>query len=182
MRGAVAELRSPRQIIDSLPGLYQEDELARALTAAFDDAYAPVLSTIDNLDAYLDPALTPEDFLDWLAGWVGLLLDETWPIERRRALVALASQIYRRRGTASGLTMQLKLLTSGEIAVSDSGGASWSKTPGSKPPGDSSCSVAVRVKPAKKESIDAAKLDALVAAAKPAHVAHSVDTGDRAGA
>jgi phage tail-like protein len=182
VRGVVTDLGSPRQLIGSLPGLYQEDELARALTAAFDDAYAPVLSTIDNLEAYLDPALTPEDFLDWLGGWVGLVLDETWPIERRRALVAVASQIYRRRGTAAGLSMQLKLLTSGEIAVTDSGGVSWSKTPGSKPPGDASYAVAVRVKPAKKESIDAAKLDALVAAAKPAHVTHAVETGDKSAA
>jgi len=179
MRGVIGDLRSPRPIIDSLPGLYQEDDLARALTAAFDAAYAPVLSTIDNLDAYLDPALTPEDFLDWLGGWVGLVLDETWPIERRRALVAVASQIYRRRGTAAGLSMQLKLLTAGEITVTDSGGATWSRTPGSKPPGDGSYSVTVRVKPAKKESIDPSKLDALVASAKPAHVGHNVETGDK---
>jgi hypothetical protein len=73
-------------------------------------------------------------------------------------------------------------VTAGEIAVTDSGGVSWSKTAGSKPPGDGSYSVSVRVKPAKKETVDAAKLDALVAAAKPAHVAHTVDTGERAGA
>ncbi|HLX34145.1 MAG TPA: phage tail protein [Candidatus Limnocylindrales bacterium] len=179
MRGVVGELRSPQPLIVYLPGLYQEDDLARALTGAFDDAYAPVLSTIDNLAAYLDPALTPVDFLDWLAGWVGLVLDETWPIERRRAIVAVASQIYRRRGTAAGLSMQLKLLTAGDVAVSDSGGATWSKSPGSKPPGDASYTLSVRVKPAKKESIDAAKLDALVAAAKPAHVTHTVETGDK---
>jgi hypothetical protein len=76
--------------------------------------------------------------------------------------------------------MQLRLLTAGDVEVTDSGGASWSKTPGSKPPGDGSYSVRVRVKPPKKETIDAARLNALVAAAKPAHVAHTVEIGDRA--
>jgi phage tail-like protein len=163
-----------------MPGLYQEDELARALTAAFDGAYAPVLSTIDNLAAYLDPALTPDDFLDWLAGWVGILPDETWPIERRRALVSVASQVYGKRGTAAGLAMHLRLLTAGEVDVTDSGGASWANKPGSTPPGDGSYSVKVRVKPPKKETLDAARLDALVAAAKPAHLSHTVVIGDRA--
>ena len=78
MRGLVATLETPRPLIDSLPGIYQEDDLARAVTTAFDDNLAPILSTIDNVAAYLDPALTPDDFLDWLSSWVGILPDETW--------------------------------------------------------------------------------------------------------
>lgn len=180
MRGLVADLESPRPLISSLPGLYQEDDLARALTAAFDEALAPILSTIDNIASYLDPALTPDDFVDWLAGWVGLLPDETWPIERRRALIAVASQVYRKRGTAAGVVMHLRLLTAGEVAVEDSGGVTWANKAGSKPPGDGTFSVKVRVKPRKKETLDAARLDAIVAAAKPAHVNHSVEIGDLA--
>jgi phage tail-like protein len=179
VRGLVADLASPRPLIGSLPGIYVEDELASALTAAFDDAYAPILSTIDNVAAYLDPALTPDDFLDWLGGWVGLLPDETWPIERRRALVAVAWQVYRKRGTAAGLAMHLRLLTAGEVEITDSGGATWASKPGSKPPGDGSFSVNVRVKPPKKETLDAARLEALVAAAKPAHLSHTVVIGDK---
>ena len=175
MRGLVSDLPSPRPLFGSLPGIYQEDELASALTRAFDDSLAPILSTIDNIAAYLDPALTPDDFLDWLAGWVGILPDETWPIERRRALIAVASQLYRKRGTAAGLTMQIRLVTAGDVEVTDSGGASWSKTPGSAAPGDGSYSVTVRVKPPKNEALDGARLDALVAAAKPAHVSHIVE-------
>lgn len=180
MRGLVASLETPRPLIDSLPGIYQEDDLARTLTTVFDDSLAPVLSTIDNLQAYLDPALTPEDFLDWLAGWVGILPDETWPIERRRALVALAVQLYRRRGTPAGLAMHLRLLGAGDVQVTDSGGASWSKTPGSKAPGDSSFRVKVKVTPPKKGAVDAVKVDALVSSSKPAHVAHEVTIGERA--
>ena len=174
MRGLVEELASTRPLIGTLPGIYQEDELATLLTGVFDDAFAPVLSTIDNLPAYLDPALTPDDFVDWLAGWVGILPDETWPIERRRALVALAVQLYRRRGTAAGLAMHVRLLGAADVAVTDSGGASWSRKPGSKPPGTSANSVKVTVTQPKKGQLDPSKLDELVASSKPAHVAHEV--------
>ena len=174
MRGLVAELASTRPLIGTLPGIYQEDELTGLLTGVFDDALAPVLSTIDNLPAYLDPALTPDDFVDWLAGWVGILPDETWPIERRRALVALAVQLYRRRGTAAGLAMHVRLLGAADVAVTDSGGASWSRKPGSKPPGSGANSVKVTVTQPKKGQLDPSKIDELVASSKPAHVAHEV--------
>lgn len=179
MRGLVDGLDSPRPLINSLPGIYQEDELGRGLSQAFDDAFAPILSTIDNFAAYLDPALTPDDFLDWLAGWVGILPDETWPIERRRAIVALAAQLYRKRGTPAGLSMHVRLLAAGDVEVTDSGGAIWSKTPGAAAPGDGSYSVTVTVKPPRKGQIDPARLDALVASAKPAHVTHRVEIVDR---
>ena len=178
MRGLVDALESPRPLIASLPGIYQEDDLARAVTGAFDDGFAPILSTIDNVAAYLDPALTPDDFLDWLSGWVGILPDETWPIERRRAVVALATQLYRKRGTAAGLAMHIKLLGAGDVTVTDSGGASWSKTAGSKAPGDGSYTLKVKVTQPKKGKLDPAKIEALVASAKPAHVAHEVKIGD----
>lgn len=180
MRGLVAELGLPRPLIETLPGVYQEDPLAGTLTSVFDDAFAPILSTIDNFAAYLDPGLTPADFVDWLAGWVGIEPDETWPVERRRAIVALAVQLHRRRGTVAGLAMQLRLLGAADVAVKDSGGASWSRTPGSKPPGDGSFSVTVTVTPPKKGQVDEARITALVASAKPAHVTHKVTIAARA--
>jgi phage tail-like protein len=178
MRGLVEKLELPRPLIESLPGIYQEDPLARMLTSAFDDALAPILSTVDNIAAYLDPALTPDDFLDWLAGWVGILPDETWPVERRRAIVALAVQLYRKRGTVAGLAMHVRLLGAADVDVTDSGGATWSATPGSKPPGNASYSVKVKVTPPKKGKLDKARIEALVASAKPAHVVHQVSLAD----
>ena len=180
-RGLVAQLESPRPLLETLPGLYHDDELAAALTRSFDTLLAPIMSTIDTFAAYLDPALTPEDFLDWLAGWVGLLPDDTWPIERRRALVAVAAQLYRTRGTVAGLAMHVRLLAAGEVEVVDSGGAAWSTTPGAAPPGDSTFSVTVHVLPPKRGAVDRQRIDALVAAAKPAHVVHSIVLAEQAG-
>ena len=77
-------------------------------TQAFDAELAPIISTLDNLSAYFDPKLTPEDFLGWLASWVALDLDETWDVAQRRAAALAAVDILRRRGTATGLADELE--------------------------------------------------------------------------
>jgi phage tail-like protein len=174
-RGHVAGMASPSPMGPTMPGLYQDDEFSQRFISAFDEVLAPVMSTIDNFSAYLDPALTPEDFLDWLAGWVGVLLDETWPIERRRAFVAIASQLYKTRGTAAGLAAQVRLFTAGDVSIEESGGSAWSPTADAEAPGTADFSVTVKVTPPAKAKIEAARLNALVAAAKPAHVKHSVE-------
>jgi len=178
-RGLVAELGTPAPLNHGLPAIYQEDDFSQRLVSAFDELLAPAISTIDNLSAYLDPALTPPDFLEWLAGWVGLLLDETWPLERRRAFVAVASQLYRNRGTAAGLEAQVRLFTAGDVEVIEYGGSAWSSSAGAAPPGGPDRSVLVRVTPPAGVKLDAERLDALVAAAKPAHVSHRVEIVSR---
>jgi len=179
-RRHVAGMLSALPMGPTLPGLYQEDEFTQRFVGAFDEVLAPVMSTIDNFSAYLDPALTPDDFLDWLAGWVGVLLDETWPIERRRAFVAVAAQLYKLRGTAAGLAAQVRLFTAGEVEVTESGGSAWSPTADAEPPGSPDFSVTVKVTPPAKGKIEVARLNALVAATKPAHVRHTIEVVGKA--
>jgi phage tail-like protein len=174
-RGLLDGLGTPRLLGEALPAIFQEDPVVMRLVSAFDDVLAPAINSLDNLPSYLDPALTPDDFLDWLAGWVGVLLDETWPIERRRAFVAVAADLYRTRGTAEGLAAHVRLFTAGEVEVVESGGAAWSSSPGAAVPGTPAFSLAVRVKPPAKVTVDPVRLEALVAAAKPAHVVHTVE-------
>jgi phage tail-like protein len=100
-RAGVKALVSPHPLGGYLPALYQEDEFAQAWLSGLDEVLAPIFNSIDNFDAYLDPRLTPPDFLDWLATWMGLVSDETWPVERRRAFVSSASDLQRRRGRNS---------------------------------------------------------------------------------
>ncbi|NEC21477.1 phage tail protein, partial [Streptomyces parvus] len=87
-RAAVPGLPSRYPIGELLPALYADDDLAQRFTAGLDTVLAPVLSTLDNLPAYVDPALAPADFLPWLASWVGVEADPAWPVELRRAVVA----------------------------------------------------------------------------------------------
>src|SRR5207245_550781 len=80
------------------PALFPQDTFPPGFSSAFDAALAPVFAPLDSLPASLDPWLAPEDFLDWLAGWFGMALDESWSLARRRALVAKAFDFYRMRG------------------------------------------------------------------------------------
>jgi phage tail-like protein len=175
VRGAVPGLPSPHPLARALPAMYQEDEFTREFVAAFDEVLAPVLSTLDNFEHYLDPTLAPLDFVDWLAGWLGVVPDEGWPAERRRELVARAVTLYRRRGTVRGLAEQLALATGGKVEVRDSGGVSWSGTPSAPMPGSGDAAVRVVVTVADPSKLDQRRLERLVAAAKPAHVAHHVE-------
>lgn len=174
MRGTVEGLASPLSLLDGLPGLYREDDLARRWVSALDEVLAPVFHALDDLPAYLDPALTPEDFLDWLAGWVGILLDENWPIARRRTFVAQAAELYRMRGTAAGLAAHVRIFSGGEVSVEESGGVAWSTTSGGALPGRPGYHLRVRVR-GTPEPVDAGRLEALVRSAKPAHVTHAIE-------
>jgi len=158
-----------------LPALFQEDPFATGLCAGLDEVLAPILVTLDCLDAYLDPALAPADFVDWLAGWVALALDQNWSEAQRRALVARACELYRWQGTRRGLVEHLRLYTGVEPEVSDSGGAAWSSIPGGVVPGEAVPEVRVRVVLGPGSIVDERAVEAVVRAAKPAHVRHRVE-------
>jgi phage tail-like protein len=172
-RGLVEELESPHPLAHALPGIYEEDDFVERFTQAFDAALAPIFSTLDNIGAYLDPELTPEDFLAWLASWVGATLDEGWPLDRRRALVARAVPLYRRRGTVQGLAEQVALIAGERPKILDSGGVSWSVTPESPLPGSRAPRMTVRLHT--KDASVVGAVEALVASAKPAHLVAAVE-------
>lgn len=175
MRGQIDGLASPRPLGDALPGLYQDDPFTQRLMAAFDEVVAGAIQVLDCFSAYIDPALAPDDFLEWLGGWVGVALDETWPLERRRALVASAVDLYQMRGTAAGLAAHVAIFTGGEVEIAEPGAMGWSHDAGAAIPAGTSPDLFVRVRVPDPASVPVARLAALVAAAKPAHVAHRVE-------
>jgi phage tail-like protein len=179
-RGLLRTVISPHPLAATLPSLFQEDDFTRRFVSAFDDALAPIFTTLDNFTAYLDPWLAPADFLEWLGSWFGLTLDEGWSVERRRAVLANAFEFYRMRGTAKGLKSQVEIFTGGAVDVIDTGGVTTSRTAGESLPGSPNFAVLVRVTVDDPSTISPARLDALVAAAKPAHVTHKVEVVKRA--
>jgi|SRR5579859_35509 len=175
MRGTIAGLPTPRPIGELLPGVYLEDRLIQSFTAGLDDVMAPVMNVLDSLAAYIDPWLAPADFLAWLAAWVGLELDETWPIERRRSVVAKAVEIFQYLGTAAGLKLYVEVFCNGVVDVAETGGVAVSQVPGAPLPGQPEPRMTVRVTVADPSTVDVQALDRLVASAKPAHVIHRVE-------
>lgn len=175
VRGAIEGLATAHPLGCLLPSVYLEDGFAQQLTGALDVSLAPVLSTLDNLDAYLDPELTPRDFLGWLAGWVALEVDDTSPEEQRRARVARAARLHRRRGTLAGLVDLVALQTGTEAEVTDSGGVAWSTVAGSPLPGHAAPTVSIRIRVPDPATVDLPALEAAVAAGTAAHVQRRIE-------
>jgi phage tail-like protein len=175
VRAAVPGLGTPHPLGFSLPAVYHDDPLAQRFLSAFDDVLAPIFCTLDNIDAYFNPYLTPPDFLAWLADWVGASVDENWTLERRRRLVAATVEVYRWRGTVRGLAAEIALHTGAEPQIEESGAVEWSSRPGGPIPGAREPHVRVRVPVPDPESVNLDRLQAMIAAALPADVTYELD-------
>ncbi|WP_460606713.1 phage tail protein [Jatrophihabitans fulvus] len=175
-RGMVDDLESSAPLGQRLPAVMQDDPFAMRFVSAFDTAFAPVLATLDDLAAYVDPHLAPDDFVRWLAGWVGVELGDATPPEVRRDLVAGAVELFRQDGTVAALAQAVALVTGGaDVEITESGGARWSQVSGTALPGDASATVRVRVTAADGASVDRRRVAAAVAALVPAHVVPTVE-------
>ncbi len=179
MRGAVPGLETPHPILQQLPGVYQDGDFTARFVSAFDDALAPVFSTLDNLPAYVDPDTAPIDVLAFVGRWVGASREEATDRPTQRIAVREAVEAHRRRGTRSGLSQVLRHLTGGAVEVADSGGTAWSLTPGSALPGAFPAHVHVRIAPADPESVDLAVVEAVLTGAIPPHVTHEIEVAGR---
>jgi phage tail-like protein len=180
-RGSVEGLPCARPLGEELPALLQEDDFCQRFTQGLDDVLAPVYATLDCFDTYLDNALTPDDFVDWLASWVGVDIDENWPVAKRRALIDQAVALYRVRGTATGLAAHVGLYTGVTPEIADSGGCEWSQTADTALPGTIDASLTVRVLVDDPASVNMSTLERIVVASRPAHVVHRVEIVTSAG-
>ncbi|HET7487972.1 MAG TPA: phage tail protein [Acidimicrobiales bacterium] len=179
MRGSIEGLLSPKPMTTLLPALYQDDDVALAFVDGLDEVLAPVLVTCDSVEAYVDPHLAPLDFVEWLAGWVGIELDETWPDERKRNLVARAADLFAWQGTVRGMADLVEVYVGVRPEIEDSGGVTWSPSPQGDLPGTPAMEMTVRVRVDDPASVDARRLERLVARAKPAEVVHRVEVVGR---
>jgi phage tail-like protein len=112
----VKSLRAERpghDLLRRLPRTYSREARAADFLRRF---LAPLDGVLGDLDArathrraLLDPASAPAEALPWLAGFLGLALDERWPVAARRQLIAEAAWLFRFRGTLPGLRRFLEL-------------------------------------------------------------------------
>ena len=71
---------------------------------------APGLEAIvESIHTYFNPDLTPDEFLPWLANWVGLSLREDWSTNTKRRFIKEIVPLYQLRGTKEGLERVLSL-------------------------------------------------------------------------
>jgi phage tail-like protein len=176
LRGVVPGLVTPVPLLQRLPGVLQDDPFMQRFVTAFDEGLAPIIATLDGLGGYVDPWLAPADFLNWLAGWVGLdELDDAWTLDQRRAVVAGAALVHRQRGTVRGVREALSLTLDARVEVTDSGGCTWSPRPGADPPGEETPSLRVRIFVNDPDAVDTRRIEAAIEAVKPAHLEHSYE-------
>jgi len=102
-----------------LPAVFGEDPTLTSFLdrylSIFDTTLRSVEWEIDNQARYFDPASAPAtpkqpggiDFLTWLASWIGVRLDRSIPLARRRAMVEEDGAVASIRGTKIGLHRKL---------------------------------------------------------------------------
>ncbi|MEV4052795.1 phage tail protein [Amycolatopsis sp. NPDC049688] len=100
---------------DLLPPAFRQDPVADDFTerflALFDATLAELDEVIERYPALLDPAGVPDRVLPWLAGLLGLSFEAGWDAPARRALLAAAPELYRRRGTPWAVGKAVELVT-----------------------------------------------------------------------
>jgi len=90
---------------------YEDPPFFARFLRGFEDALGPMQALLDQMERIVDPAAAPADLLPWLATWVALVLDESWPELKRRRLIREATELYRWRGTRRGLARYLEIYT-----------------------------------------------------------------------
>lgn len=96
-----------------LPAVYREDrDSARFLDgflANIEGFYTAIEDRVAAVQLLFDRESVPDDYVEWLAGWYGLVFDARLKLSRRakRLLTKYAVEFFRARGTARGLQMAL---------------------------------------------------------------------------
>src|SRR5438132_13011220 len=103
-----------RPWIQFLPGIFQDaDEENADFLQRFLLISAHLTSGIEeNLEfvhELFDPRITQARWLPWLASWLAMPLLEGWDEEKRREIIQRTPELYRKRGTAEGLKLALRL-------------------------------------------------------------------------
>ncbi|MEN3359148.1 MAG: hypothetical protein V7637_3130 [Mycobacteriales bacterium] len=173
MRAGVEGLRPPRSLAAGLPPAFFGNDFTAELIRAFDEVLAPVFASLDDFDAYLDPRYAPDDFVRWLAGWLGFPMDERWAVPLIRRHFGDAREGLLRRGTLAGVAAAVRAYTGGTPRLSDNGGVAWSNRPLGPLPGEARARLLVHVDNP-DGTVDPEVVDRIVAATKPAHVLHEI--------
>jgi phage tail-like protein len=107
-----------------LPSIYQRNDINgrnfyRDFLWIIQHLFGSIEEILDVIHAYFDPYEAPEKFLPWLASWSAMIIEEDWPIEKKRRLIRKAIELYRIRGTVKGLKLFIALFTGHEPEIKE---------------------------------------------------------------
>jgi len=147
--------------LQHLPYIYSEDEFLGRYLLLFEDLFGPLDQIISHFELFLDPRTAPESFLSVLASWLGLVLDDRWPAEQRRALLQSAVELYDFRGTRKGLARLLEATTGCEVEIAENA--------------DGPHSFRVTLTPGDARNVDEQMVRNIIEANKPAHTVYRLE-------
>ncbi len=106
-----------------LPAIYRNTancgEFLTRLLSLCESFFSGVEYEIDSLAKLFYPQATPERFLAWLAGCMGLELDGNWDVEKQRQIIAQIFRLSGHRGTVAGLREALRLFAGVDATIEE---------------------------------------------------------------
>ena len=117
-----------------LPAVYRNqsdcNQFLLRLLSLLESLFGGVEGEIRSIPKLFDPQAAPQKFLAWLAGCLGLDLDDNWDEQQQRNIIAKIFALSGWRGTAKGLRQSL-LLFAGVNAIVEEPilNASWWSLP-----------------------------------------------------
>ena len=106
--------------LEFLPSHWQRDEDAQRFLQRFlsliEHANTGMESAFEAFLRDLHPDAVPKELVDWLGSLVDMSFDPSWPLDRRRALLGSAMELYRLRGTPEGIRRYIEIYT-GQVPV-----------------------------------------------------------------
>lgn len=170
VQGQLPRAQKQSSYLAYLPPLYQDDDFLGRFLLIFESILDPLDRTIDGINYYFDPQLVPEPLLPWLASWVDLVLNDKWPVERRRMLIQSAAELYRWRGTRRGLREYLRIYSGVEPVIEEPG----QTRKGSGEPLPAHVFRVILDVP-DPDGIDPELVEAIIEAQKPAHTGYELE-------
>lgn len=105
-----------------LPSIYQRADINgrnffRDFLWVLQHIFSTIEEQLDVMHQVFDPFEAPEKFLPWLASWSAMVLEEDWPLAKKRRLIRRAIELYRIRGTVKGIKLFISLFTGHEPEI-----------------------------------------------------------------
>lgn len=101
--------------LELLPAHWQREAGSRRFLQQFlalvERVNTGVETTFEAFIRDLHPDAVPSELVEWLGALIDLSFDPSWPLERRRALLAAAMELYRLRGTPEGIRRYVEIYT-----------------------------------------------------------------------